>query len=93
MIAKKFEKQAANAARAFWYAEFGPIPGSAWEDIGHCVAYETANPNVGYLHDPEFVAWADAWDLEGNPRNHCGEHDYARRLTAALDYARLHFRA
>jgi hypothetical protein len=93
MIPKKFENQAANAARSFWYAEFGPIPDSAWEDIGHAVAYETADRSVGYWCDPETDAWSHAWDHDGNLVNHCGEHDYALRLTAALNYARLHFRA
>jgi hypothetical protein len=91
MIAAKFQKAAVNVARSYYRAEFGPIPGSTWEDISHAVSFETADPATGYWCDPEGQAWSDAWDENGDPVNHCGEMDHARRLTAAMDYARLHF--
>jgi hypothetical protein len=93
-INPSFRDAAINAARAYWCAHFGPgMPSSAWADVGHAVAFEAASPAAGYWRDPEFDAWADAWDKDGNPVNHCGEWDYANRLTESLDYARLHFRA
>jgi hypothetical protein len=92
-IDPRFREAATNAARAYWCAHFGPgIPSSAWHDIGHAIAFEAAYPAAGYWKDPEFDAWDDAWDELG-PRNECGQFKYAERLTEALDYARLHFRA
>ena len=87
-ISPELRHAAVRAARARYIAEFGPIPGSTWQDIGDAVLFHS----MGCWRDPENEAWMSAWDDESEEWvNNCGERDHAERLTAVMDWVRANF--